>query len=456
MKQYILLLLSLFIAGSSMAKIKVHGVVVTLKDGTCDTIPLFTMPQNLEVSGMEDPEDDDYITVAVSLDATNDKQFKVQPTITEYGRKFGTDYGVLIGDKPIDTNIARDYLYGYSINDPHVYITYLSLTAPVMQVNTNTIQGNIGTTYYVRAWCRVNGTIYYSQEQAVRLQLKCSDYCKDMQYVIHGKDYYVYDPSSFIADNDDLFSGVSKNVFAEISIDTWAQVMKNASDAEWVSLKNNADTIVKCDDGDVVFISSTDEAMSGKMREEITTQGSTPFYIKADLSALLPVVSSTTKFGCYATQPAMQNCDEKWNIPGNEYLITPPVSTTSSPRVAFDISHIMLPGKKYNIRLKIAPNTIDEESTKTLNFYVYLADGNGQYMSQDTYPSASTNMRYGNGQLFSVDKDGGVIELEYTPTKFVYSHALMLVHSSSTFTSSNRSKYEQSFRIIGIEVAPAE
>lgn len=453
MKKYILLLLTLIVASSGMAKIKTHAMIITLKDGTRDTIMLYN-PNAMSLRGIEDAGDDDYVTLDVSLVDKSDVKFNVNYSLTEYGKRYaeyynGYYYGAVIDEKPFNGDHYKDYIYYVPSRQKYK--------------NNSTIVGETGKTYYARAWCYVDDKMYFSKEQTITMPKLCALVLQGKDYKVVGDKYFVFDFDSFVeANEEELFSNyyyykvcAIKQVLADVSASMLGE-------EEIALLKQSADSIDVCDDGEIIYV-KIEGKFADRLKENIVSLGNTPFYVKAELTTILPEVKSTSECGYYSTTPVVQACDEKWGVRDNCYLTTPPASTSSKPQIALNMAHVMLPGKKYNLRLTMAPNTKDETSEKTLNFYIYLFDGNGESMIPDTYPkiSGTTNvinkMRYNNGEVFVVGKDGAVIDLEYTPKAFTFSHALLLQHSVSTFsTSANRNKYEQSFRIVGVEVTPAE
>lgn len=450
MKKYILLLFSLIIASSSMAKIKTHAMIITLKDGTRDTLFLYDC-KDLRLYGLEEATDDDYVQLDMVLPSKDKSSIQLTYKITPYGKDIATESGIIVDTEPINTTAPLSYRNGYVVfpsfnNSYYQYKDGITFNMPH------------STTYYARAWCRVDGNMYFSKEQTIRTPRLCGAVCQGKQSYTLGEGLYmVYDFSSFITANKNLFGDIPTAAAHETIADILVSMQRDNADSEMTGLRTKADSIDVCDDGEVIYFSKLDVAWADSIRNKILAQGNDSFYVQASLSHLLSEVSYKTLFGYYATQPVIQTCDEKWGVRDNCYLTTPPTSTTAVPQVALYLDHIMLPGKKYNIRLIIAPKTTDEEPTeKTLNFCVYLTDGNGNSLNSDTFPTVTNNMLYNNGEKFDVSRDGAAINLEYTPSRFTYSHAIMLRHTVSIFTSANRSKYEQSFRIVGVEVTPAE
>lgn len=449
MKKYILLLLTLIVASSGMAKIKTHAMIITLKDGTRDTIMLYN-PNAMSLRGIEDAGDDDYVMLDVSLVDKSDVKFNVNYSLTEYGKKYadfskGYYYGAVIDEKPRSLYTYKDYIY--------------FAPADKKYENNSTIVGETGKTYYAHAWCFVDDKIYFSKEQTITMPKLCALVLQGKNHKVVGDNYFVFDFSSFIEANKNLFGERTNTATKQVLADV---LISMSGEKEIALLKQSADSIDVCDDGEIVYVKIGGK-FADQLKENIVSLGNTPFYVKADLTTILPEAKSTSECGYYSTTPVVQACDEKWGVRDNCYLTTPPALTSSKPQVALNMTHVMLPGKKYNLRLIMAPNTEDETSEKTLSFYIYLLDGNGKNMSPDTYPQISgtttalNKMRYNNGEVFVVGKDGAAIDLEYTPKAFTFSHALLLQHSVSTFsTSANRNKYEQSFRIVGVEVTPAE
>ena len=46
--------------------------------------------------------------------------------------------------------------------------------------------------------------------------------------------------------------------------------------------------------------------------------------------------------------------------------------------------------------------------------------------------------------------------VQYTPTQFVYYNAFAISHIKIFASTTNRNKYEQNIRLVGVEVTPAE
>ena len=124
----------------------------------------------------------------------------------------------------------------------------------------------------------------------------------------------------------------------------------------------------------------------------------------------------------------------------------------------------MLPGQEYEVSFTFVPGMTKADTLATY-FQVYIADGQGNGMVEDTFPTlgnAYTSV-YGNDTIVNNRKcfqasatEPTTITLRYTPTRLTFCHALQLQHVVIFNTARKRNTYGQRFCISGISVKPVK
>lgn len=476
MKRYITTtILTLFLALTTVnAQNGLPAMTIHMKDGTKVTKLLKETPA-MNFYGMNDEQDDDYVVCEAEASTVNVGEMTVacQLTPTAYDKKVNGECYIIISDKPINKEML--YTYNTQMNGSYrsTTISFKNHSAKGTLINLNKIVVNDVTfddpskfAYTITGL--QEGTKYY-----VCAVLKSNNCCttKDitMPYfpkgtlVASGKYVSLDGVTNFVNANKDLF-GMNTNVARQLAEKYWMNILRNGDiDVELALADSVADNIYG---KDYFFYSLThkDEILERIKADEVNNM-----YIKATPQALAPSTTSTYEFGTNGImQPLeegaiMVQCDSKWEIPGNEYMLLQPSNTSAKPNPAFCLNGIMLPGKTYNVTITLAPQT-DETDTENKPYYfnVYMVEGNGDYMNNDTYPRLATKAvnptdPAGKSTEFIAEADKLTsFTIPFTPTKLVYCHGIQLAHIKSFTTSANRTKYCQAPRIVGFSVTAAE
>ncbi len=465
----VLLLLIALVASAQDCKVKT--IVVYQQDNKVDTLVWQTLT-GTTFYGKENPQDDDYVQCYLKFESWSEKLW-FGSILTKVARYSPYDaITTLLSSNPIDDTVIETLkeqgtlLRGSSSSlffvDTQRWIPGYGIRLinnnPVYDIS-NCFSGNnglkldIGKTYYGRSICYLDGKYYLSKQQEMRTPKTISSM---LEYVYPDcskvrDNYYInINTDSIIAAHPALFG--EKTAYAKIAItDELANIMKALPDE---TLKGQVWKEEVCDDGTLYFIKATDAQIQQAIAS-IEQQVAEPSSIVADSTSVYFYDSETSGLmGTKNCNLKMWQCDEKWGVPNNQYLVTEPQYTAAKPTLALSMNRMMSPGKAYDITLIYAPAT-DAELNDSCNTYfnVYIADGKGERKYQDGYSTNDYIIFPAKKEFYEVGpKELTRITMAYQPKRFAYRHVLQLNHEKSFFTEKNRASYCQMFRVVGIEI----
>lgn len=145
--------------------------------------------------------------------------------------------------------------------------------------------------------------------------------------------------------------------------------------------------------------------------------------------------------------------DASWGIPNNRYIKVVPSQATTNPYVAFDLQHVLIPGKTYNITLRIAPDTEAKtpEERKGNRFYVNLFESstNAPY-DLNTSGTRISNPDGVSGAYFDTKADELTeFTFSYTPQSAFPRLAIQL---QSQITNAKLNEFSRTIRLVDISV----
>lgn len=449
----------------------IPALQITLKDGTVDTI----YSSDMKMYGLENATVNDYIQ-AMFTQNTSPYMFDFSVTTYAYEAPYD-ELGYIISEKPIPDDLAvpakgysvpfnRGCLYVYLNGDWNTRGTVFYSFRSV-EFRPDKKEYELGATYYGRGFYTLDGKTYYTQQSTARRP-------KTIEAVQQRDGLVINRNSTNTAVVVTLPKTATETFVQKYGNDSpYMEYALQNDKKEYVStlsdeqIKSLAYKTEECDDGNIYFINLTDKYINDFFNET-EALGNETLYIPANLTTALPEAAGSFYFGYSGCRLEMKECEPLWGVKDNQYLQTVNKTLTSKPQVAIEIKRVMLPNKKYNITFSLAPQT-DATSTdnKPLMFYAYMAEGNNTDIENETFPTAQnkrTNLYNPNITEGTVIQkrtfEGSPTEVttytvEYTPTTFAYNHAFM-IQNSKTMTSSNRNKYGQNIRLIGVEITPAE
>ncbi len=476
------LLLSLIALVASAQDCKVKTIVVYQQDGKVDTV-FWPRYYTSTFYGKENPQEDDYVQCYLGFEPARDGLL-FQPILTEMGRR--TPYvftTTLFSSQHIDAAVVEnllkqgtlsycreDRLYFLDTDNwywANGFIYVAEKSEPVYCIpgcyeGSYSLKLAMGQTYYARSVCYLDNRLYLSKEQEILTPKTISGLLRN-QYPDHfllTKTYYAdINSDSIVAAHTDLF-GAKTAVARQTLAQSLAAVLGQLPEA---TLKLQVWKEEECDDGTLYLVTITDTQIQEAL-SRIEEQVKAPLSIVADSSSVYvydPKLSSgstasTHLLGTSKCNLTMWQCEEKWGVPGNQYLVAEPQGKFTKPVLALSLNRLMSPGKEYDVTLIYAPAT-DEALNDSCNTYftVYLADGLGEGIEVDRYATSiadytvfgSTKAPYEVGP-----KELKRITMTYAPKRFAYWHVLQLNHTKSFISEKNRSMYCQSFRVVGVEI----
>ena len=443
----------------------VNAIVIYKSDGTQDTVSLAKRSSFVATDfyGKENPVDDDYIRLAFTL--FEDNSIGCRPALTELGIGAPyTAYGVMFSSNHIEgvpQSHNPNQLYFVDTKQwykPDTYTYYASRLFFTPQSVMNYFALVPGQTYFARAYYMLDERAYYSSEVEVRA-------AKTKQAVINHSyaGYYraadnvaiKIDAESIINANADLFGTATDNV-KQMVTQYVAKVLGTKSTAELQAMASNTE---ECEDGTLYIINETPAALVAEVVKAISDELQKSYYIPASLSNVYEGKSTNTEFGTASCSPIMIMADAKWGIRDNQYLSVVPNSTTSKPRLAFEVNYTVQPGKTYDITLTVAPNTQNEADTTKTYFTVYIASLN----DEGAVPKISEAQAFGTDTIISnkpifIAKamEQKQMTMQYKASSFADKLYLQLDHHFSFFSAANRARYSKDFRVVGVEIKPHE
>ncbi len=476
MKKYFLTFLLIASTLTTIAQeLSVMAMVIYKTDGTQDTImyPIGITGENT-FYGKENPEDGDYITCNFGYsidyeDAYLSKLFctyQLTPLVSNAPEGYCR---CLLSSNPIPSEPQDYMLYsGY-----HSYtLLFLDTTFdsgyPVSWGNyssNNTTEVYLfgekndrynrklvpGTTYYGKAYCVLDNKIYFSKETSFRVP-KTRKIVKDLQY-----SDYIFANDSVIGDVD-FSQGDSTAVSKQITLQYLMQVINAMPKENMLAMATKTE---ECDDGTLYVIDSINEDIINLAHNIMENDAKQEFFVDANLDNVLTVSNGySTTFRTYNCTPSIMTCSDTIDVRDNKCFYTTPISLSAVPQLSVKLDHIMLPGQEYEIQFTFVPRMTEADSLATY-FQVYVADGQGYDMYNDTYPALGYSSVYGNDTIvnnmncfMASTTVPTTITLLYTPTRLTYCHALQLQHVIKFNTVKKRATYGQRFCISGISVKP--
>lgn len=464
-KIYLSILMAVASLSATAQDFNVNAIVIYKSDGTQDTVSLAKRSSFVATDfyGKENPVDNDYIQLAFTLFEDNSIGCRAALTELGVGAPY-TAYGVMFSSNHID-GVPQDHVLNqlYFVDTkqwykPDTYTYYASRLFFTPQSVMNYFALVPGQTYFARAYYVLDERAYYSSEVEVRA-------AKTVQAVVNYSyaDYYraadnvaiKIDAESIINDNTDLFGTATDNT-KQMVLQYAAKVLGTKSTAELQAMASNTE---ECEDGTLYIINETPAALVAEVVQAISDDMQKPYYMQASLSSVYEGKSTNTEFGTYNCAPIMIMADAKWDIMDNQYLSVVPNSTISKPRLAFEMNYIVQAGKTYDITLTVAPNTQNEADTTKTYFTVYIASLN----DEGAVPKISEAQAFGTDTIISnkpifIAKamEQKQMTMQFKARNFTNKLYLQLDHNFSFFSSANRAKYGQDFRVVGIEIKPHE
>lgn len=466
------LLLATGTLSAAAQDLKVKSMVVYKTDGTRDTIML--KPSDSYFYGKENPEDGDYINGGLwSYTYSDAKSCRItyQHNLTGIGKSTPyTAYGYMLSSNPITTapDFSSSTYKGYTLTDLYFVDkdTWYepkdrSYSSDIYMYN-NSFWENLGltpgVTYYGRAYMMLDDKVYYGTEYSFRAPKH-----RRIIWNLWYPDYTGINDSVIMATVDEgfdpLYNTVASKKIAENYI---ASVLRNLPSEELLGMATKTED---CDDGTLYVIEQVSDEIVNQARAMMEQEAMQEFFVEASRDNVITGNSSTT-FGSYKCDPIIMECSDAIGVRDNKCFYTDVTSQSSSatPQLAIDLNHLMLPGQEYEVSFTFVPGMTKADTLATY-FQVYIADGQGNGMVEDTFPAlgnAYTSV-YGNDTIVNKRKcfqasatEPTTITLRYTPTRLTFCHALQLQHVVIFNTSKNRKTYGQRFCISGISVKPVK
>lgn len=476
------LLLATGTLSAAAQDLRVKSMVVYKTDGTRDTIMLKS--SNSYFYGKENPVDGDYIRGHIWTN-TNKRtslyrstlydSFEYSCNLTEVGRNSPyTVYGYMISSNPITTAPDFSNSKGYSELYTKMYFVdknkwygrqYSSNTKTLYLFDEDENSGSqfpmhlglsLGTTYYARAFMMLDDKVYYGEEQSFRTQRT-----RFLVYNVDYQDYSVVNDSVIYAVGSTIYFGEDNTVVGRgIASEYVGKVLKSLSEEELLAIVTKTED---CDDGTLYVIEQVSDEIVNQARAMMEQEAMQEFFVEASLDNVLTVNSvTTTTFGTYKCTPSIMTCSDTIGVRDNKCFYTNPTMRSSAPQLSVKLDHIMLPGQEYEVSFTFVPGMTKADTLATY-FKVYIADGQGNAMYDDTFPALANAKVYGNDTIVNNRKcfqasatEPTTITLRYTPTRLTFCHALQLQHVVSFSIASQRNTYGQRFCISGISVKPVK
>lgn len=151
------------------------------------------------------------------------------------------------------------------------------------------------------------------------------------------------------------------------------------------------------------------------------------------------------------------NTDEAWEVPGNRYIRIIPSNTTTNPSLAFDLNHVLIPGKTYNITMRFAPDTDaeNEDEAKGNRFYTYLYECNPTAPFDIKTSGIRINNPDGVSGAYFETKANEVTEFTFSFTPQTASPR-MVIQFQSQVTSSKQAQFSRQIRVVDVNVDEVE
>lgn len=447
---------------------------ITLQDGTKDTLFIGTNGL-ISMYGLNNATCEDYLVMNSDIEFSYGRfnfTYRYRPyRLTSYGNGLGEGYGIIISDKPIDDNKSikigtdaegNDCTEGgclYINNDKELWFSYaynntfyFDSESDKYNSYNHVLSLKYGETYYWRPFYLLDGKTYLGEEKAVRCP-------KLMSYILMRDDIWQISYGNVVLNNEEYVNNKLKTYYGNWSEYLGSRIGKQLENyVKSMTEEQIAAAAVRtevCDDGTLYFIDIPDSEVE-KMIADIDKEGNTPFYVQGNNATTVFLNTKATK---------IVTCDEKWGVRDNQYITSDTLRATSSkPDIYVKLDHVMLPGKTYNITVAIAPQTDDTKEIKPL--YIRLDILNKDY-DDNTFTNSATstsgmvrlNVPDATAVTDAIIAEGDKVNtytVQYTPTQFVYYNAFAISHIKIFASTTNRNKYEQNIRLVGVEVTPAE
>ena len=469
-KIFLFMLMAVMSLTATAQNFKSKAIVVYKTDGTRDTT-LLMRKASIASSGFygkENPVDDDY----VKLDFTfaEDNYITCTCTLTRDGKNAPyQSYNIILSTEHINTVPAE---YSGTINGEQIYYLdkkqffkpdYTERRYGAGQTVLRFYPASVkqyfapepGRQFYARAYYILDDNSFFSSEIELRAP----------RTVALVSDYYYSDYTH--ADADIVYKADFDKIFADhagqlgTATDYTKQLLRQylAQALQGVDLKTMAAKTEDCDDGVLYIIDEVPATVIEQALQLISDDSKKSYYLQAMPSNVYNDYTSSAYFGTSQASFQTITADEKWGIPSNQYLAANPTGTVTKPRVAFELPHLMQPGKTYDVTLTLAPNTENDADTTVTCFYVTLANA----VDTKRAPSINDGQRFGTDSTISEKPvfvaqpyELKVMTMQFTADNLADKLCLQLDHAVSFVTMRNRSKYSQQFRIVGIEVKPHE
>lgn len=478
----IILALTLVTTDASAQHRGIPALCIHLKDGTRDTL---YKHNNMRMYGLENASAGEYIRAYFT---NQNSPNMVWYNYSDYAMEGYEDMGFIISDLLLSDDVEiPDRSCSYDKGNNFTFSSFFTYLNGEWVVPEGTLYNSsrryefnprdnnffeLGKTYYCYGFYKEDGKTYlYYDEMQGTARLP-----KPMQGVIDREKIDVsFSTDSYavmVSTTDEAKQKFKERYGTESPYIEYA--LKEIKKAYATSLTEDqlqqlAYSTETCDDGKIYFISLTESCVE-RLLNETDAKGKETVYAQANLSSVLDRSdkrNSSFHFCTFGATVEMRECDASWGIKDNKYLTTVPTSVSARPQVSLRVNRVMLPNVTYNITFSIAPQTDSTQpNDKPLYFRAYFAEGANEMLIDEKFPRADEK----NYLLNSAVTEGTIREkslfeasssevttftVQYTPETFAYSHGFMIQNAKSFVTSSNRNKYEQNIRLIGVEVTPA-
>lgn len=473
MKKIFLSILTAVVALTATAQdINVKGLIVCKNDGTRDTIILAKKTSSIGSSfyGKENPVDNDYIQLSFTLTDYNEITYSC--SLTNVGRNAPFSiYGIMFSSNHIDS-IPQNHFYSGEYGELLYFVDTRQWIRPdyrqyVRQKYEQKIFASSFKKYfnlppgqqcYARAYYLLDDKAYFSSEIELRVAKTRSSVCE--YYYSDYANFYdaiivKIDAAKIFSEHADLFG---TDTYYKRQLLT-QYISRAIREKEYTELQAMATKTEECDDGTLYILDELPADVLAKALQLINDDIASINYLQANKDNVYTEGTNTTSFGTSNCNPKMVTSDEKWGIRDNQYLVTVPTMTTSRPRIAFELNHLVQAGKTYDVTLTFAPNTENETDSLDVYFYVTIAN----LKDDGTMPQIADGERFGKDTLISKKPvfiakpmEQKVMTMPYMAKNFTDKLYLQLDHIYSFTSSANRRRYGREFRVVGVEVKPHE
>lgn len=364
------------------------SLIIHMKDGTKKEIPMVAI-DGFDFSGKAIVNDGDYTDISNSalhsdtqLNITFKANFHAEdPAIVAmYEPVYGEDWGILYGTTP-EVTIENGTLIELSDNQlkNFHYLSYQSVEVAFGEAKTfNGISNKVPvdldfeTSYYFRTFVRKPADSYQDELYYYSKELHINTGKPYMRYYGVKGDTAPYAETGYVMPTNEAWEALKEQNphFVGGKVDSLMAIWQQYLTPERIAqLKPQCTTAYDCSDGKLYLL----DAIGDDFAEFAIDLLNDAFV----MTGYVPETGYTQ-----STQTYME-CDEKWNVPNNEYWEYRPSSPTGNPRLTYVFPQSLLGNYNYKVEITLAPNTelTDEELAKakpnkfSISYYCIGADG---------------------------------------------------------------------------------